>query len=33
MQNFCVVDLSNFYLDAAKDRLYISAATSPRRRS
>ncbi|MBE7379869.1 MAG: isoleucine--tRNA ligase [Leptolyngbya sp. SIO1E4] len=33
VQNFCVVDLSNFYLDAAKDRLYISAATSPRRRS
>ena len=32
VQNFCVVDLSNFYLDAAKDRLYISAATSPRRR-
>lgn len=33
VQNFCVVDLSNFYLDIAKDRLYISAATSPRRRS
>ncbi|MGD1862299.1 MAG: isoleucine--tRNA ligase [Leptolyngbyaceae cyanobacterium] len=33
VQNFCVVDLSNFYLDAAKDRLYISAANSPRRRS
>ncbi|MEM9004878.1 MAG: isoleucine--tRNA ligase [Cyanobacteria bacterium P01_F01_bin.86] len=32
VQNFCVVDLSNFYLDAAKDRLYISAAASPRRR-
>jgi isoleucyl-tRNA synthetase len=31
--NFCVVDLSNFYLDSAKDRLYISAADSPRRRS
>ncbi len=33
VQNFCVVDLSNFYLDVAKDRLYISAAESPRRRS
>lgn len=33
VQNFCVVDLSNFYLDMAKDRLYISAADSPRRRS
>ena len=33
IQNFCVVDLSNFYLDIAKDRLYISDANSPRRRS
>jgi isoleucyl-tRNA synthetase len=33
IQNFCVVDLSNFYLDIAKDRLYISALNSPRRRS
>ncbi|NEO05298.1 isoleucine--tRNA ligase [Moorena sp. SIO3I8] len=33
VQNFCVVDLSNFYLDIAKDRLYISARNSPRRRS
>lgn len=33
VQNFCVVDLSNFYLDMAKDRLYISAADSYRRRS
>ena len=33
VQNFCVVDLSNFYLDIAKDRLYISAADAPRRRS
>ena len=32
VQNFCVVDLSNFYLDIAKDRLYISAADSARRR-
>jgi isoleucyl-tRNA synthetase len=33
IQNFCVVDLSNFYLDVAKDRLYISAPDSARRRS
>ncbi|MBF2056436.1 MAG: isoleucine--tRNA ligase [Cyanobacterium sp. T60_A2020_053] len=33
VQNFCVVDLSNFYLDIAKDRLYISDVNSPRRRS
>ncbi|AFZ13052.1 Isoleucyl-tRNA synthetase [Crinalium epipsammum PCC 9333] len=33
VQNFCVVDLSNFYLDIAKDRLYISAENSLRRRS
>jgi isoleucyl-tRNA synthetase len=33
VQNFCVVDLSNFYLDTAKDRLYISAPNAPRRRS
>ena len=33
VQNFCVVDLSNFYLDVAKDRLYISAPNSLRRRS
>lgn len=33
VQNFCVVDLSNFYLDIAKDRLYISAADAARRRS
>jgi isoleucyl-tRNA synthetase len=33
IQNFCTVDLSNFYLDIAKDRLYISHANSPRRRS
>ncbi len=32
VQNFCAVDLSNFYLDICKDRLYISHATSPRRR-
>ncbi len=33
VQNFCVVDLSNFYLDIAKDRLYISAPDALRRRS
>lgn len=33
VQNFCVVDLSNFYLDIAKDRLYISATDAIRRRS
>ena len=33
VQNFCVVDLSNFYLDIAKDRLYISDPNSSRRRS
>lgn len=33
VQNFCVVDLSNFYLDIAKDRLYISSANAARRRS
>jgi isoleucyl-tRNA synthetase len=33
VQNFCVVDLSNFYLDIAKDRLYISSDDALRRRS
>ena len=33
IQNFCVVDLSNFYLDVAKDRLYISGVDGFRRRS
>lgn len=33
VQNFCTVDLSNFYLDIAKDRLYISATNARRRRS
>ncbi len=33
VQNFCVVDLSNFYLDIAKDRLYISSENAVRRRS
>lgn len=30
---FASADLSNFYLDVAKDRLYISAIDDPRRRS
>ncbi|MFM8545366.1 MAG: isoleucine--tRNA ligase, partial [Vulcanococcus sp.] len=33
LQNFCVVDLSNVYLDIAKDRLYVSGANDARRRS
>ncbi len=33
VQNFCAVDLSNFYLDVAKDRLYISSLDAERRRS
>ncbi len=33
VQNFCAIELSNFYLDIAKDRLYISHLDSPRRRS
>ena len=31
--NFCVVDLSAFYFDVLKDRLYTQAARSPGRRS
>lgn len=31
--NFCVVDLSSFYLDVTKDTLYCSAPNSRRRRS
>jgi isoleucyl-tRNA synthetase len=31
--NFCVVDLSAFYFDILKDRLYISAPNSPGRRA
>ena len=33
LQGFCVVDLSNFYLDIAKDRLYVSSKSQFRRRS
>lgn len=33
IHNFCVVDLSNFYLDVIKDRLYTEPAKSAARRS
>lgn len=33
VHNFCAVDLSSFYLDFAKDILYIEAVDHPRRRS
>ena len=33
VHNFCVVDLSSLYLDILKERLYVSAPSSPRRRS
>mmetsp|Transcript_10182 Transcript_10182/g.33516 ORF Transcript_10182/g.33516 Transcript_10182/m.33516 type:complete len:1021 (+) Transcript_10182:19-3081(+) len=33
LQQFLVSDLSNFYLDVSKDRLYIAAPDEPRRRS
>lgn len=33
LQRFVVLDLSNFYLDVAKDRLYIRAADSVERRA
>ncbi len=33
VHNFCTVDLSNFYLDILKDRLYTSKADSPKRRA
>jgi isoleucyl-tRNA synthetase len=29
LHNFCVVDMSNFYFDVLKDRLYTSAPNSP----
>lgn len=31
--NFCIVDMSNFYLDIIKDRLYTEAAGSLSRRA
>ncbi|MBN2060957.1 MAG: class I tRNA ligase family protein, partial [Deltaproteobacteria bacterium] len=33
LHNFCVIDLSSFYLDIIKDRLYVSAKNSHARRS
>ncbi|KAK9139360.1 hypothetical protein Scep_009041 [Stephania cephalantha] len=33
MQRFAIVDLSNFYFDVAKDRLYVGGTTSSTRRS
>ena len=33
VHNFCVVDLSNFYLDVLKDRLYVERAESVTRRA
>jgi isoleucyl-tRNA synthetase len=33
LHNYCVVDLSAFYLDILKDRLYITGERSPARRS
>ncbi|MBI3802741.1 MAG: isoleucine--tRNA ligase [Nitrospirae bacterium] len=33
LNNFCAVDLSAFYLDILKDRLYASGAKSPERRA
>ena len=33
LHNFCTVDLSNFYLDVQKDRLYCSAPDDPGRRA
>ena len=33
LNHFCIVDLSAFYFDVLKDRLYVSAPRSPGRRS
>lgn len=33
IHNFCVVDMSNFYLDVIKDRLYVEKADSKERRA
>lgn len=33
VQNFCAIDLSSFYLDVAKDTLYVERADAPARRS
>ena len=33
INNFCTIDMSNFYLDIIKDRLYVEKADSVARRS
>ncbi len=33
VHNFCVLDMSNFYLDVLKDRLYVEKASSETRRA
>ncbi len=33
VRNFCTTDMSNFYLDILKDRLYVEAPNSPSRRA
>ena len=33
IHNFCVIDMSNTYLDVAKDTLYVEAKNSPARRA
>lgn len=33
IHNFCVIDMSNFYLDVLKDRLYVEAKDSETRRA
>lgn len=33
IQKFCIVDMSNFYLDVIKDRLYVEAPNSKTRRA
>ena len=33
VHNFCVIDMSNFYLDVVKDRLYVEKADSKTRRA
>lgn len=33
IHNFCVVDMSNFYLDVIKDRLYTEKKNSAARRA
>ena len=33
LHNFCTIDMSNFYLDVIKDRLYVNKADDPSRRA